>query len=366
MKNKKILFLFMFLVIAAIGTVAYFIFRPHQELDPQTFAQLPEKPKLIAEFHHGHRINSVAISPTDPSLIASVDQGGTIKLWNRNTTNKLVKTLSHPDKYPSVGFSPTGELLASARGTLVLWDVASGTKINSLETSYGQFAFAPDGDQIATVRNEVKLWDIRNPKKISEITTLPFNEAHTAKGWASAVGISSDGKWITIGYSHGTINVWDLETKQLVKTLETSFYQMDFLKFSPDNKFLAAGGPVLYLDKNNNQWVSNDSKGYIMWELPSWQRRAEVQRGNIDNLVFHPDGKICVSANDQSFSGRGVELWSVESGAPITFLPTQARDAAFSNDGNYLVTGGGMVLLNCGNLHRNNQRLLLHLLISYT
>ena len=341
MKNKKIILLIMILGIAVVGTVAFFIFRPrHQELLPQQFAELPEKPKLIAEVHHGPKIRSVAFSPADPSLIAFGDQYDTIKLWNRNNTKEPVRIPSHPGMFVHIGFSPTGELLASANhGKLVLWDVASGMKINTLESS-SNFAFTPDGNQLATVYNEVKLWDIRNPKQITEVATLPFDEAHKARGWAITVGISSDGKWIAAGYSDGTINISDLKTKQLVKTLETPFYRRGFLKFSPDDKFLVAGGPVLYMDDNKQKGGSGGPKGYSMWELPSWKRHGEVQRGNIDNLVFSPDGKVCVSANDQSYSGRGVELWSVKSGAPIAFLPTQARDVSFSHDGRMLATGG--------------------------
>lgn len=342
MKTKIILTSFIVLAIAVVGIVVFFIFRQHpEELFPQEFAELPEKPKLIAEYNHGTRIYSVAISPSDPSIIGLADVNGTIKLWNKGLTDIPTAVLDHPGQYVSIDFSPTGKLLASAGyGKLILWDVASRKKITTLETSYRQIAFSPDGNQLATVRNKLRLWDIRNLKKIKEIDTLPFNEGHNTEGWASAVDISSDGKWIVIGYSHGAINVWNLHTKQLIKKLETSFYQMNFLKFSPDNKFLTAGGPVLFTDKNGKEWVSNGTKDYIMWDLSSWQRHGGVQRGNIDKLVFSPNGKVCVSANDQSFSGRGVELWSVETGAPITFLPTQANDAEFSKDGNYLLTGG--------------------------
>ncbi len=343
MKNKYILFLSVILVIAVVGVVLYFISHQptHQELIPQTFAQLPEKPKLIAEYHNGPRIESVAFSPADPFLIAFADEYGTIRLWNRNNTKEPIRILSHPDLYASISFSPTGELLVSAGWTLILWDVATGMKLNSLDGSSGQFAFSPDGNFLAIPKTHVRLWDIRDPDNITEVGILPYEPPEGVPNWGvRAVDFSPDGKWIVTAHNNGTVNVWDFQSKQLVKTLETSYYEMDFLKFSPDNRFLAAGGSVLYIDGNKKRWVSNGPKGYNMWELPSWQRKGEVQRGNIDNLVFSPDGKICVSANDQSFSGRGIELWAVESGAPVTFLPTQARDVSFSNDGRMLVTGG--------------------------
>ena len=342
MKNKKIILLIVILGIAVVGTVTFFIFRPrHQELLPQQFAELPEKPKLIAEFHHGLEIYSVAFSPTDPSLIVSVDENGTIKLWDRNNTKEPVKILSHPEKYVHIGFSPTGELLASVDfGTLILWDVASGTKLNSLETSNRQFPFSLNGHQLATVHDnrkgiheaEVKIWDIRNPKKITEIATL--DEAHRAKVWARAVDISSDGKWIAVGDYGGTVNVWDLQTQQLVKSLETSLHAMDFLKFSPNNNYIVTGG------YDQDMYSSHSVQGFIMWELPSWQRKGGVLRGHVENLVFSPDGNTCVSANNWSFYGRGVEIWSTTNGAPITFLRTEARDVSFSQDGKILATGG--------------------------
>ncbi len=342
MKNKTVLVSLILVAIIGVGLVAYFVSRPQQQQQeplPQQFAKLPEEPSLIDEFHHGPSIWSVAFSPADPSLMASVDENGTIKLWDRNNTKEPAKILSHPEMFSFIGFSPTGKLLASAGWTLILWDVASGMKLNSLETSFDQFAFSPNGQQLATIpsknhETEVKLWDIRNPKEITESAFLPFKEAHSAKGQACTVDISPDGKWIAVGYVNGTINVWNLQTQQLVKTLKTSLYLMDFLKFSPNNKYMVSGG--LELDRYSTSMV----KGFIMWELPSWQRKGEVLRGHVENLVFSPDGKMCVSPNNRSFYGRGVEIWSTATGAPITSLRTEARDVSLSYDGNILATGG--------------------------
>ena len=78
-----------------------------------------------------------------------------------------------------------------------------------------------------------------------------------------------------------------------------------------------------------------------MWKLPDWQRHGEVQRGHVEDLVFSSDGKICASIQNKSYLERGVELWSVKSGAPITSLPMTSipQNIAFSPDGNLLVIG---------------------------
>lgn len=371
MKTKVKFVSYMFFAIAVVCIVVFFILRTQQEeeLLPQTFAEMPEKPKLITEFHHGRTNNpdeippdapegfsmtdaihifSVAFSPVDASLIASVNTGGIIKLWNINDTTEPVKVFNHPGVYPVIGFSDSGNLLASAGSSeLVLWDVESGTKLNTIKPSSDQFAFAPNG-QLATVRDEVKLWDIRDLKQITEIATLPFDEMKKIRSWACAVSISADGKLIAAGYANGSVNVWNLQTRQHVKTLRTAFIEMRYLKFSPDSRFLVCGGPVpyrtIYLregDHGSLGVISHGAQGYTMWKTESWERHKEVQRGHVEDIEFSPDGKICASMNQEVRSGRAVELWSVDTGAPITSLPTASitQDIAFSPDGNLILKG---------------------------
>ncbi len=368
MKNKRRILLFVLLAAVGVSVRVYFITRPQQEeIYPQKFAQLPEKPTLITEFNHGTTfvsdevqlegftlldasiIYSIKFSPVDASLIASVNSQGNIKLWNLDNIKKPVRTFTHPGIFPSIGFSPTGELLASeGGGILVLWDVDSGTKINTIEHSSREFAFSSDGLKLATVHNDVKIWDIQNPKQITEIAMLPFEEVHRIRSWACAVSISADGKMIAAGYASGLVNIWNLQTKQHVKTLRTPYAEMRYLKFSPDNKYLVCGGPIpmrhIYLGKNKHDSlgvIGHGAQGYMMWRIPSWERHGEVQRGNIDKLIFSPDGKVCASMKDRAYSNRSVQLWSIESGAPITALPSQTipRDIAFSHDSNLIVIG---------------------------
>ena len=345
MKNKKLLLLLVILAIV-VGVVVFFNVRlQYQTLDPQKFAKLPEMSALIAEFNHGPSpVDSVAFSPVDASLVASAGIHGIIKLWNINDTDVPLAILNHPANYTFIAFSPDGKLLASSGNgeELIFWDVASGNKVNSIKEGVAPFSFSPDGKQLATAYNEVKLWDIRNPKAITEVATLPFNEAKQVDGWACAVDISPDGKLIAAGYASGIINVWDLQTEQLVKTLKTSFLEMEFLKFSPDNRFLVSGG-----DKFS---ISLD--GYVMWKLPGWQRHGEVQRADIDNLVFSPNAKMFALVNRNY--GGDIAIYSTTTGAPITSLSaaawnvtfstellssTAARNGTFSSDGKMLAIG---------------------------
>ena len=110
MKTKVKFVSYIFFVIAVVGIVVFFISRTQEEvLLPQTFAEMPEKPKLFAQFHNSSTINldknnpnvvsplsakhvcSVSFSPVDDSLIASVNVDGTIKLWNTGNMKKTIE-----------------------------------------------------------------------------------------------------------------------------------------------------------------------------------------------------------------------------------------------------------------------------------
>ena len=333
MKNKRILFIYLMIALVAFGVVTYFISRPQQqqqELIPQQFAQLPEKAKQIAKFHHGPAVKHVAFSPVDSSLIASADINGTIRLWDIDNGKNEIKTLGHPISSAAIGFSPDGKMLVSAKSTLILWDIDTGKKINTLATSFKEFAFSPDGNLLATVDISVKIWDIRNPKQIIELETLPFDKEYKVESQACAVDISPDGKLIAAGYTDGVVNVWNLQTKKLEKTLESSILRMESLKFSPNNSYLYAIG---------NECINYGAKSYVMWELPSWQQKGTVLRGNVENLVFSQNEKVCISANPHPYTGRGIEFWSVESGVPLTSIQSHASDISLSHDGKLLVGG---------------------------
>lgn len=52
-------------------------------------------------------------------------------------------------------------------------------------------------------------------------------------------------------------------------------------------------------------------------------------------LVFSSDGKLLA----RTATDKAVPIWSTETGKLVTELPTEAHDAAFSNDGKWFATG---------------------------
>ncbi len=408
MQSKKpfLLFIASVVIIGLLGFSIWYRWNTDQRLAQQRIPELTPS----AEFNHGTpRIRDVAISPVNSDLIAGVgpitsdtftnngedgiikawnpldNKGSSIKVWNRNNKNTPVLTLTDQrgkdDRGPSIisyiAFSATGERLISRNAsTLVFWDVASGAKIDVFDIPSGAVAFSPNGHLLATASNDIKLWDIRNFKEIKPIVVLPpkmgrqplsHEEARSARHHNETVyerynlvDFSPDGKWIAAGGSmnefnnivQGVVKIWDLQHKQLVKIFPRklpkgkNYSDIQSIKFSPDNRFFA----------------SVSRYGYTIWTLPDWHIHCDVRaQTTTEPSSFSLDdgtqigigvGQPVQSFDDLAFSpdgkmyavaeSRTVTLYSTESVAPIALLKggRGLSVVKFSQDGSILVSGG--------------------------
>ncbi len=292
-----------------------------------TFAKPPEKVNPYAEFNHGADIHSVAVSPVNSSLVASAGADNTIKLWNHINGNEIT-CIGHTKTVRCIAFSPAGDFLVSGSldGT-ILWDVSSGRKINSVSRiPVTTVAISPTGHQLASAAIYVTLWNIRNPNEITKIGTLPHETSKLDEGKNIIFGLdfSPDGNWLVAGDTGGNVNIWDIESAQLIKSFKGVPDKTLPVKFSPDNRFLASGG----------------YDGNAILTLPQLHLHGEVQRGRTLDLAFAPQRKLWAGAHI-----NGIGLWAVENGAPIVLFEEDARAVDFSRDGSVLATGNSNGIL---------------------
>ena len=136
--------------------------------------------------------------PSYGTLLASVLEDGTIKLWDVATNANIATLKGHEGVVWSVAFSPDGKMLASAGGdgTVRLWDVATNTNIATLEGHEGlvtAVAFSPDGTLLASAGRDatVRLWDVATNTNIATL------EGHT--DGVVSVAFSPDGTMLASG-----------------------------------------------------------------------------------------------------------------------------------------------------------------------
>ena len=289
----------------------------------QKFAAPPHKPKLIATVEHGGSIDKVAFSPVDASLVATSSVGGraarTIKLWDLNDTSEPVEILSGE----TFAFPPNDRFLAitGVSGSR-LWDIDAKKSISNFGFSSNTIAFSPDGQWIANDNLGIKLWDARTPTVVTGGPVLPH------KGTVENLVFSPDSKLLATTSRNrigGDVTIWDIESQQVIKTLNEDKRWTRTLEFSPDVENLLLA-------------VADDDANIELYALPDWHRHATITTAPVHDLAFTPDGKILVSG------GIGdVEFWSLENGERIAAIegPTRcwAEALDFSADGTALATG---------------------------
>ena len=215
-----------------------------------------------ASFAHSGQVDTVAMSP-DGTFLATGGRDKTVKLWHVETQECLQTLSGHIGRILSLAFSPDGALLVSGGGdnwekrthadgttsffssgdspvdrTVRVWKVATGENIATLESSgmVRGIAFSPDGKCLATGANNrtVTLWCTKTWQSMATLDTVSFE----------SFAFSPDGSRLVIGgtWPEQRIQVWDVETRELIGELSGHKSDVESLAFSPDSRLLASGG----------------------------------------------------------------------------------------------------------------------------
>lgn len=221
-----------------------------------------------ASFTHSGFVITVAMSPNG-TFLATGGIDKRVKLWHVETQQCFQTLLGHIGGILSLAFSPDETLLASGGGhnweqqthadgttlsysaddspvdkTAKVWEVATGKNIATLENPWrvDGIAFSPDGKYLATgTAKNVTLWDTKTWQPIATLDTVDFE----------SLAFSPDGSRLVIGgtWPKQRIQIWDVETRELIVELSGHKSDVESFAFSPDGRLLASGGfdGVIYL-----------------------------------------------------------------------------------------------------------------------
>ncbi len=137
------------------------------------------------------------------------------------------------------------------------------------------------------------------------------------------MNISADGKLMAIATTDGAIEIYNLETMQLLhKILQNK--NVNTLEFSPDGKILAAG----YYENNGKLWdVSNGKLLYTLTGI----------NGSLNTVAFSPDSRhIAIGGMDYE---RAFIVFNTSTGATEQIMNMEGTDVlelSFSPDGKNL------------------------------
>jgi WD40 repeat protein len=263
-----------------------------------------------------HSVCDVAFSPRGDT-IACAGPNNTVRLWDARTGVERRRFTGHRDEVTSVAFSPDGRSLASTGndGSLRLWDVSTGAERGRVtaDTS-GTIAFYSPGGVLATINvdDAIQLWDANTLKERE-----PWVGHHRA---IYRLAFSPDGRLLATGGFGGTVRQWDLRTGGEVRRISAPRLA-SVHAFSPSWDALAfASGPrVIVRDPSTSRT----------------RREFTAHGGDVQGLVFYPDGKSLASVSD----APTVQAWDVRTGEELWRWRGEARfqkTLAVSPDGKRL------------------------------
>jgi WD40 repeat protein len=302
----------------------------------------------------------LAFSP-DGHVLAAGESNGAVKVWDTKTWKLLSSFQAFDSPIASMEFSPDSRSLATGGTSIKLWEAASGTQTEELQSPGTALAFAPSGEELATidVDNAVRFKPLRDPANRTS--------SEGTSDVTLSVAVSPDDALVASGSVGGRVELWDVFSGNSVTSVDKT--AGDAVAFSPDGKYLVALkkyrkvtfrdardlsflGHLMFprpgfmplsfaFSPNGQKVVAGDANGWIATcDLTDYRfdEPIEKQTDAVTGLVFAPDGRWLAGI----VGGDEVKMWDAGSGKTVTAQGRFGQPTgkpAFSPDGRLLACG---------------------------
>jgi RNA polymerase sigma factor (sigma-70 family) len=267
--------------------------------------------KPVRTFPLAGFVSSVVLSP-DGRTVAAVSTvrpkdkpvACEVRLWDAATGREQLRLSPPVEQVGTEGarlaFSPDGKALylGGRSGRILRWDVASGRELPGWAAHSGMVAdlfFRPGKTELVSAGEydgALRRWDAATGKPLSA-TRAYVGEVAFAR--------TPDGKGALAVDSDGRLDVWDLTSGRVRKTLQTPGRKNHELVFTPDGKHLlvaAQAGP-------NSVWDLAAGKQVGTFEPPP-KKNPKAEEHWWGTLGFSPDGRRLLATK----FGRGTWMWA--------------------------------------------------------
>jgi WD40 repeat protein len=272
---------------------------------------------------HKGNVNTVAFS-RDNKYLLSGSQDDTVIIWNveNNFANQKIISVSN-SSITSIDFSHSGNefTLCTYKNFYVFTypDFKKEYKKRNAHTSFVKCANFSENDKYIVTSswrdNSLILWET---KKLKKLKIFPENE------WTDdAIFISNDSCIASVNHSN-TIKIWDVRSRNLIRTLAGHTDWVYGVFVTPDGKYIVSGS----LDKTIKIW---DLKSGILI------KSILAHSDGITSLQLSSDGKYFASTS----LDKTTKIWSVENFSKIATLSGHTGSVlsvAFSPNGKYIAT----------------------------
>ncbi len=268
----------------------------------------PEKFKIVKQLARPDIVFALARKPHTSRVFCGGSDFSVYEL-DLDLAKPEPKELGRHESYVT-GLALAGSTLVSGGydGRLCWWDIDSRSKIRDVAAHskwIRRVAATPSGDIFASVADDMvcRLWEVSTGRLVRELRGHAEETPAHFPSMLFALAVNADGSRIATGDKVGRINVWDCESGRSLAVLEApELYTWDpvqrrhsiggirALAFSPDGRYLAAGG---------SGRISNIDHldGQARVDVFDWQRgnrthvfTSDKFKGLVHRLCFHPQG----------------------------------------------------------------------------
>jgi WD40 repeat protein len=279
---------------------------------------------------HTVDINHVALSD-DGSMLATAGDDGAARVWDPRTGEQLRNfQTGDPAGVWGPSFSPDGSRLAAVwtdAQIVRVFDLATGRAILEFPSGGAHIAsFSPDGERLALAGEGQSASAVVDARTGGQIFSL---QGHSSE--LKDVAWSPNGRWIATASMDGTARLWEAETGAARFTLVGHAGHVVDIDWSPDSTRLVTGS----VDGTAKLWRITDGGALQIDSLSAQDTRTGVR-----GVAFSPDGDRVITGDTGI---TAVKVWDVSltgnaEWANLPALPSYSRNAAFSADGQSIVT----------------------------
>lgn len=266
---------------------------------------------------HDERISCVAFSPVD-QILASASDDGYLVMWNVNNGRYIYRIKPYCSEkrwIHSICFSKKGGVLACGfkdmcfgHEIVVVCDVNTGRVIRSLcadELWVESVSFSPLDDIVGIVLADLSIafWDPKTETLLGRIITGNAWDISGCQEVPLCGDFSPHGFYFATGDSGGSVKLWDVKQRELVKNFSKHDNSVDSIDFSPDGRIIVSCS----CDQTAKLW--DVKSGCLLHTL-----RGHTEA--LSSVSFSPCSKKVASGSLDST----VKLWDVDTGHELTTL----------------------------------------------